>query len=167
MKKTYRPGRALAYLALGIVVEQAIGMVAISRRVAFSLVPAVFIAQAPTLSLVQALVCAVGLGMLYDIRSTAPFGLFTLAFLALAASAKFLEQYIAVRRFLPAVVLGVVALAVFYAVLASARYLWGGESLWWRQMPTEVLWNVGVLVLNACWCHWHQQQVMSHHAGYR
>jgi len=166
MKKIYRPGRALAYLAVSIVVEQAIGLVAISRRIAFSLVPAVFITQAPALSLGQALGCAIGLGVWYDIRSTAPFGLFTLAFLALAGTAKFLEQYIAVGRFLPTVVLGTVTLAVFYVVLASARYLWGSESLFWRQMSAEVLWNVGVLVLNAGFKS-RTATVMSHHAEYR
>jgi len=166
MKKPYRPGPTLAYLAVSIMAEQAIGLVVISRRVAFSIVPAVFIAQAPALSLVQTLMCAVGVGVLYDIRSTTPFGIYILAFLVLAATAKFLEQYISVGRFLPVIVLGTVTLAVFYVVLASARYLWGGESLWWRQIPAEVLWNVGVLFFNAGFKS-RAATVMSHHAEYR
>lgn len=167
MKKIYRPGLALAYLAASIMLEQAIGLITISRRVTFSVVPAVFIAQAPSLSLAQALAYAVGLGALYDIRSPAPFGVFVLAYTALAAAAKFLERYVASGRFLPAMVLGSVTLAIFYAVLVSARHLWGGESLWWRQMPAEVLWNVGVLFLNTCWRYWQQQRAMSDYAKYR
>ena len=134
------------YLVLAFLVEQGLGILALSHRVAFSILPGVFISRIFTLSPWQAFFTAILVGFVYDVESTRTFGIFIVAYVGIVAIMKISEPYIASYRFFPSLALGLCALGVFYGVRFLGFVIEGqgfGSTLY---IAEEALWNISIII---------------------